>query len=103
MFHPDLRARPVVVLSNNDGCVVLRNHEAKALGIMNGTPWFKIHAQQLFSVPSKHPSCTQYLISSILDSLNCVAACGFAIECHSFQYTAQSRVRQRHIALRGLD
>ena len=44
-FHPDLVDRPVVVLSNNDGCAVARSNEAKALGITMGAPWFKI--QQL--------------------------------------------------------
>lgn len=42
VFDPTLAGKPVVVLSNNDGCVVARSAEAKALGIANGTPWFKI-------------------------------------------------------------
>lgn len=42
VFAPDLRARPVVVLSNNDGCVIARSEEAKALGIKMGTPYFQI-------------------------------------------------------------
>ena len=33
LFRPDLKGRPIVVLSNNDGCVVARSAEAKALGI----------------------------------------------------------------------
>ena len=44
IFHPELSGRPVVVLSNNDGCVVARSREAKALGIKMGTPWFQIRA-----------------------------------------------------------
>ncbi len=40
--HPELLARPVVVLSNNDGCVVAMSDEAKALGIKRGIPLFKI-------------------------------------------------------------
>lgn len=43
-FDPKLEGRPVVVLSNNDGCVVARSNEAKALGIENGDPWFKLAA-----------------------------------------------------------
>jgi DNA polymerase V len=39
VFQPDLRGRPVVVLSNNDGCVIARSNEAKALGIEMGEPW----------------------------------------------------------------
>ena len=42
VFRPDLRARPVVVLSNNDGCVITRTAEAKVLGIKMGEPYFKI-------------------------------------------------------------
>lgn len=42
LFRPDLTHAPVVVLSNNDGCVVARSSEAKALGIGRGTPAFKL-------------------------------------------------------------
>ena len=45
VFRPDLEGKPVVVLSNNDGCVVARSNEAKALGIKEGTPYFQM-AQQ---------------------------------------------------------
>lgn len=45
VFRPDLRNRPVVVLSNNDGCIIARSSEAKALGIQMGTPYFKIRQQ----------------------------------------------------------
>ena len=39
VFQPGLRGKPVVVLSNNDGCVIARSNEAKALGIPMGAPW----------------------------------------------------------------
>ncbi|MBB3356042.1 DNA polymerase V, partial [Rhizobium sp. BK049] len=39
VFQPTLRGKPVVVLSNNDGCVIARSNEAKALGIAMGAPW----------------------------------------------------------------
>ena len=42
VFRPDLRTKPVVVLSNNDGCVVALTKEAKNLGIKMCDPWFKI-------------------------------------------------------------
>jgi len=42
VFQPRLQGRAVVVLSNNDGCVVARSREAKALGIKMGEPWFKV-------------------------------------------------------------
>lgn len=41
-FQPELEGRPVVVLSNNDGCVVARSNESKAMGVKMGTPFFKI-------------------------------------------------------------
>ncbi len=42
VFRPALNGRPVVVLSNNDGCAIARSNEAKALGIKMGAPWFQI-------------------------------------------------------------
>lgn len=44
VFRPDLKNIPVVVLSNNDGCVVSRSNEAKALGVKMGQPWFECKA-----------------------------------------------------------
>ncbi len=42
LFSPKLKDRPVVVLSSNDGCVVARSAEAKALKVPMGIPWFKM-------------------------------------------------------------
>ncbi|ADU61402.1 MAG: Y-family DNA polymerase [Pseudodesulfovibrio sp.] len=44
VFRPGLRGHPVVVLSNNDGCVIARSAEAKGLGIPMGAPFFKWRA-----------------------------------------------------------
>ncbi len=41
VFRPDLEGKPVVVLSNNDGCIISRSNEAKALGLQMGEPYFK--------------------------------------------------------------
>ena len=55
VFNPKLAGRPAIVLSNNDGCVVARSNEAKALGIAMGVPAFQIrhlirkHDVQVFS------------------------------------------------------
>jgi len=55
LFNPRLEGRPVVVLSNNDGCIIARSNEAKALGIKMGEPFFKCrgliaaHQVQVFS------------------------------------------------------
>ena len=50
VFRPDLERKPVVVLSNNDGCVVARSKEAKQLGVKAGTPYYQL--KQLF--PDTH-------------------------------------------------
>lgn len=42
VFQPSLEGKPVVVLSNNDGCAVARSSEAKALGVKMAEPWFKL-------------------------------------------------------------
>lgn len=55
VFRPDLNGKPIVVLSNNDGCVIARSNEAKALGIPMGAPafeyekWFKQYSVHVFS------------------------------------------------------
>lgn len=40
ILDPSLRGKPVVVLSNNDGCIIALDREAKALGFKLGDPWF---------------------------------------------------------------
>ena len=45
VFQPQWKGKPVVILSNNDGCVIARSNEAKALGIPMGAPAFKYQAQ----------------------------------------------------------
>ena len=42
VFRPALEGRPVIVLSNNDGCAIARSNEAKALGVKMGHPWFQV-------------------------------------------------------------
>ena len=44
LFRPDLRNKPIIVLSSNDGCVIARSNESKALGIAMGIPYYKIKA-----------------------------------------------------------
>jgi len=44
-LDPSLRGRPLVVLSNNDGCIVARSAEARALGLAMGTPYFKVRRE----------------------------------------------------------
>ena len=61
VFRPDLAKVPIVVLSNNDGCVVSRSNEAKAIGIRMGQPWFECKAWLDESISPK------YLCSPISD------------------------------------
>ncbi|MDP3561645.1 MAG: Y-family DNA polymerase [Legionellaceae bacterium] len=44
VFRPDLTTTPIIILSNNDGCVIARSNETQALGIKMGEPYFKIKA-----------------------------------------------------------
>lgn len=52
VFRPDLKNKPVVVLSNNDGCIISRSNEAKKLGIKMGVPLFK--AQNIIASNNVH-------------------------------------------------
>jgi DNA polymerase V len=52
VFRPDLKNIPIVVLSNNDGCVIARSTEAKKMGIAMGVPWFKV--RELFLKMGKY-------------------------------------------------
>jgi DNA polymerase V len=58
LFAPELRNKPVVVLSNNDGCVIARSDEAKVMGIKMGVPAFEIknliERQKVFAFSSNY-------------------------------------------------
>ena len=58
VFNPKLEGKPIVVLSNNDGCVVARSNEAKALGIPMGAPYFKY--KQLINRNQVHVFSSNY-------------------------------------------
>lgn len=60
VFAPKLRGKPVVVLSNNDGCVVARSKEAKALGIPMGAPAFQY--EQFFKNHAVHALSSNYAL-----------------------------------------
>ena len=75
LFNPRLRDRPVVVLSNNDGCIIARSNEAKALGIGMGEPYFKKkaylrrHGVQVFSSNYALYGDLSHRVMSILQQL----------------------------------
>lgn len=60
VFRPNLNGKPVVVLSNNDGCVIARSNEAKALGIPMGAPAFKY--KSLFNKHQVHVFSTNFVL-----------------------------------------
>ncbi len=60
VFRPDLNGKPVVVLSNNDGCVIARSNEAKALGIPMAAPAFKY--KTLFEKNQVHVFSTNFVL-----------------------------------------
>jgi Nucleotidyltransferase/DNA polymerase involved in DNA repair len=112
VFRPDLEGKPVVVLSNNDGCVVARSAEVKALGIAMGVPWFQIKklAQEegiiaLSSNYTLYADMSQRMMSilshfSPIQEVYSIDECfldlhGFAPEqCCQIGQTARQRIRQ---------
>ena len=60
VFRPNLNGKPVVVLSNNDGCVIARSNEAKALGIKMGEPAFK--SRYIFEKYGVHIFSTNFVL-----------------------------------------
>ena len=61
VFRPSLNGRPVVVLSNNDGCAIARSNEAKALGIKMGAPWFQLrHMEETHGLVALSANFTLY-------------------------------------------
>ena len=60
VFCPDLQNKPVVILSNNDGCVIARSNEAKKLGVPMGAPAFKYEA--FFKANNIHVFSSNYAL-----------------------------------------
>lgn len=60
VFQPKLRKQPIVILSNNDGCVVARSNEAKALGVPMGAPAFEF--KELFEKNNIHVFSSNYAL-----------------------------------------
>lgn len=74
VFNPSLIGKPIVVLSNNDGCVVARSNESKALGIPMGAPAFEYEA--LFKANNVHVFSSNYelygdISSRVMSTLSC--------------------------------
>ncbi|ECG6700211.1 DUF4113 domain-containing protein [Salmonella enterica subsp. enterica serovar Kisangani] len=67
VFRPDLRNKPVVVLSNNDGCVIARSKEAKQLGIKMGEPYYGNVAIEKLLTPTQD---TKDIIAAAVKALD---------------------------------
>lgn len=83
VFRPELEGRPVVVLSNNDGCIISRSNEAKALGIAMGVPLFKIRTiieKQKVEVFSSNYTLYGDMSARVMQTL---AAFSPEVECYS--------------------
>ncbi len=73
VFRPSLKGKPIVVLSNNDGCAIARSNEAKALGIRMGQPWFEVrHLEEEAGVVALSANFTLY--GDLSDRMMSVAA-----------------------------
>ncbi|RPD98071.1 translesion error-prone DNA polymerase V subunit UmuC [Candidatus Pantoea deserta] len=117
VFRPDLKGVPIVVLSNNDGCVIARSDEAKMLGISMGAPFFKLkeivrrHRVQVFSsnytlyadmsdrvittLEAMSPAVEIYSIDEAFLNLSGVSFCQ---PLEAFGYAVQDRVwRETHL------
>lgn len=83
IFRPDLRDKPIVVLSNNDGCIVTRNKEAKALNIPDLQPYFMIK-EQLAALNVEVFSSNYALYADISDRImTLLSSLGKTIEVYS--------------------
>lgn len=95
VFRPDLRAKPVVVLSNNDGCVIARSKEAKRLDIKMGMPWFQLKST-LFPEPVIAFSSNYELYASMSNRvMNCLEELAPRVE----QYS----IDEMFLDIRGID
>ena len=113
VFRPDLRRAPVVVLSNNDSCVIARSPEAKRLGIKMGVPWFQLRNMQfpeevsvfssnyelyadmsnrvMATVEEMSPRCELYSIDELFCDLSGIDAC---MNFEDFGHQLRDRVRK---------
>ena len=99
LFRPDLAGRPVVVLSNNDGCIISRSNEAKALGIGMGAPYFKhralLHRHKVAVFSSNYPfygDISQRVMETLLQLEN-------ALEVYSIDEAFMELPAGRHLNL----
>jgi DNA polymerase V len=102
LFNPKLRRRPVIVLSNNDGCVVARSPEAKSIGIKMGVPLFQIeHLLSRYEIAVFSSNYTLYgdLSSRVMEALHLLAP---QVENYSIDEAfLKLDTRKRHLESKG--
>lgn len=83
LFNPDLIGQPIVVLSNNDGCIIARSNEAKALGIKMAEPYFK--AKELIEKNKVQVFSSNYTLYGDMSSrvMSVLAECTPELEIYS--------------------
>src|SRR3712207_6806812 len=95
VFNPRLEGRPVVVLSNNDGCIIARSNQAKALGIAMGQPVFEVREllkRERVAVLSSNYTLYADLSKRVMD---CLGSFGLPVEVYS--------IDESFVDLTGLD
>jgi DNA polymerase V len=95
VFNPSLAGKPVVVLSNNDGCVIARSNEAKALGIAMGEPAYK--REEFFTRSGVHVFSSNYALYGDMSARVMRILAGFSAETEVYS------IDECFLLLRGLD
>ena len=102
VFNPQLRRRPVIVLSNNDGCVIARSDEAKAIGIKMGTPYFQIEhliEEKEIGVFSSNYTLYGDMSSRVMEALHLFSP---EVECYSIDEAFITlNTRNRNLIAKG--
>jgi DNA polymerase V len=101
LFQPHLEGKPVVVLSNNDGCVVSRSQEAKDLGIAMAAPWFQL--KQLARQHNLIALSSNYALYADLSNrvMQLLARCSPDREVYSIDECFLDLSGMNHLSLRG--
>lgn len=103
VFRPDLAKSPVAVLSNNDGCVVARSNEVKAMGIPMGAPYFKV--KQIFENANAHIFSSNYplyadfsnRVMTLLADIGCVLEIYSIDEAFLYWHSEDTSVYMPHL------
>ena len=102
VFRPDLRHKPLVVLSNNDGCVVARSSEAKALGVKMGVPYYQVEPWVRCGRLSAFSSNYELYADMSARMMQTIASLVEAIETYSIDEAFAEMADGDHLAEQGM-